>query len=425
MSDWSVVCHSDAAQGNEVAIITAAGAGFQVKRLSVAAASGRQSLAERPQFLGVSDDNRALVLYPESREIKVQQALEADSFPIYSYRDPDTDAVWFVSDGDKENGYDSMHGGDSGSSVVVVSHSGDAAAPAQISRIIGCGRGHHVVTFTGPSAAHPDVPRKAFISNLLDGSIHVVGHDQDAAGSYLQVTATINLAEPDREEGGNSAVPNNAFPHGQVYSPVTGELYGLNNGYATIAVIDPASDTIIDRIALKRSSNLLLSPCGRYLIGKGADRKTDPDHVTGTLSVVDAAGREVLSVLEIPDFYPSVYRFSADGSRLYVTSAATGKGQQRDNLQIDTVRVYDATELPALGFLREIKVGRADCGRRPIAFYAPGGVATYTFVPNPSDGTLTIIDGVSDEVLDTVAIGPDNAREVSFSFWRGGDVYGA
>ncbi|NIR92384.1 MAG: hypothetical protein GWO08_01510, partial [Gammaproteobacteria bacterium] len=90
MSDWRVVCHSDAQDGVEVAVVTPSADGFHSKRLDVAAATGKESIADRPQFLGVTDDNGgALVLYPDSQSLEVKPALEADAFQIYSYRDPD------------------------------------------------------------------------------------------------------------------------------------------------------------------------------------------------------------------------------------------------------------------------------------------------------------------------------------------------
>ncbi|MBI5451282.1 MAG: YncE family protein [Gammaproteobacteria bacterium] len=421
MSEWSLVCHISAESGGVVAIVSGDGGRFRVQQLPVAEASGRGA-ERRPLFIGAGQDRLgAWVLDPEARKIVSHKALPSDAFPIYSYRDPDGQHVWFVSDGDEETGNDPLNCADQGSPVIVVRNSGQSA---ELSRIICAGRGHHVVTFTAPTRNHPDLLRRAFVSNLLDGSICVVGHDPQDSSSYLQVLDTINLAEPDKDEEGANGVPNNAFPHGQVYSDVTGLIYSLSNGYGSISVIDPRNNAIVNRMVMKKSSNLLLSPDGRYLIGKGADRKSNAEHVLGILSVADIRSNKVVHSIEVPDFYPSVYRFSPDGSRLYVTSAATGKGAQHKNLKKNVVRVYDATKLPALELLREVQVGVADCGRRPLAFLAPGGKPVYVFIPNPSDGTLTILDGRSDQVLETVSIGPGNAEEVNFSFWDG-TTYGA
>ncbi|HHM06306.1 MAG TPA: hypothetical protein ENJ19_11300 [Gammaproteobacteria bacterium] len=199
-----------------------------------------------------------------------------------------------------------------------------------------------------------------------------------------------------------------------VFSTVLGKIYNLNNGYRNVVTIDPLSATV-ERVApMAVSSNLLLSPCGRYLIGKGVDRTRDADHVIGRISVMDAETGVMVSTMDFQDVYPSVYRFNADGSRLYVTTAATGKGTQRDNINLTDVLVFDAGQLPELCLTQRLAVGAADCGRRSLAF---SPLAGRVFVPNPSDGTLTILDA-NNELLETVRLSEAPAKEVNFSFWQ-------
>jgi len=186
-----------------------------------------------------------------------------------------------------------------------------------------------------------------------------------------------------------------------------------------VAVIDPLSNSVETSVAMKVSSNLLLSPDGRFLIGKGADRKSDTEHVIGRLSIMDALSNTLTGTVELPDIYPSVYRFSPDGRKLYVTTAATGKGKQKDNLKLDTLLVFDTSALPAIKLIKEVRVGRADCGRRPIAFIDQGRHGVRVFVPNSSDGTLSILDGADDSVLETVKLGKPDLAEINFSFWTG------
>jgi len=415
---WSLVCHLQGAGGKgSVAIINSDGDGYSVRILESGPASGADP-SRCPLFLGLDGNDRPVIMSAEDRAVSTPDKLPADAFPIYSYRDPKTGYVWFVSDGEKKTGNDELNCGTTGSPIIIFDR--DDSGKAELVKLICMGRGHHVITYTGPSERQPQVPVRAFVSNLLDGSVCVVNNDSDAA-DYLQVIETINLCEPDKEDEGQMAVPNNAFPHGQVYADRTGKIYSFNNGYATVAVIDPATCEIESHIDMKVSSNLLLSPDERFLIGKGADRKTDAEHVVGRLSVIDIDQGRVVTTLDLPDIYPSVYRFSADGTRLYVTTAATGKGAQRDNLNIDTLLVYNASALPELKLLREIKVGRADCGRRPIAFDDQG---RYVFIPNPTDATVSIITAADDSIVDTARIGSDPADEINFSFWRGG-IYGA
>ena len=417
---WTLVCHCDHGGTGTATLITPDGAGFASMTLDTAGPSGGHGMRQ-PRFLGVGEKNLAVVLEPETRELMTRPELFDDAFPAYAYRDRENGLVWFMNDGDKKTGNDDLNCGDRGSTVAVIRNEG---AGGKLIKIICVGRGHHVTTFTAPTPDRPDMPRRAFVSNLIDGSITVLGNDPNDTESYLNVIDTINLCEADKEESGEASIPNNAFPHGKEFSPATGKIYSLSNGYGTVAVIDPVTNTIEDRIELKKSSNLLLSPDGRYLVGKGADRKSDPEHVLGRLSVIDLAQRKVVASLDIPDVYPSVYRFSPDGSRLYVTTAATGKGTQRDNLDLTSLLVYDAGALPELKLLKTVSLGKADCGRRPIAFYAPAGKPVYTFVPNPTDGTMSILNGDSDDVVDTVRISDGPIDEVNFSFWRG-DIYGA
>lgn len=418
-SSWSLVCHLDYGDHGRLSVIRHDGKSALVTRLERGAASP-QDAAHKPVFLGVAPDDSVLLMDAESREITKQGSFPEDAFVPYAYRDTDSRRIWFMNDGDEDTGCDALNCGDTGSSVMVVN-----TETVQLHKTICVGRGHHVTVFTRPTEKTPNIPQRAFVSNLQDGTISVIGNNEKDAATYLKVISTINLCQPDKEEGGTLSVPNNAFPHGMEFSPVTGKVYNLNNGYGTISIIDPVAASVEAVIPLKKkSSNLLLSPCGRFLIGKGADRKTDPDHVTGTLSVIDLQKRAVVQTLDLTDVYPSVYRFSPDGGKLYITTAATGKGAQHANLKKDRVLVFDANALPALKLTNEIKVGNADCGRRPLAFTKLNGARPFVFLPNPTDGTVSIVDAKNNTVVETVGIGEPNIDELLFSFWQDG-IYGA
>ncbi len=97
-----------------------------------------------------------------------------------------------------------------------------------------------------------------------------------------------------------------------------------------------------------------------------------------------------------------------------MTSAATGKGPQRENLRKTVVQVYDAGAFPRLSLLREIEVGTADCGRRPIGFTADG---SHTLIPNPTDGSLSVLDGRDDGLVACPRISDRPVTELSFSLW--------
>lgn len=412
-SAWTLTCHSNyGAEDGRVTAIRATATGFDVHTIPAAPKSGL-SIERRPVFLGLRADLQALLLDPVTKKIASAAQVPVDVVPTYAYPEHANTRLWFSNDGDEETGNDTLNCGMTGSSVTIIENKKDGA----VLKTLCIGRGHHVTAFSGPSADRPAIPQRAFVSNLQDGTISVLGNDPARTSEYLSVIHTINLVEPDKEKTPGISVPNNAFPHGMVFSAVSGRIYNLNNGYGTVVVIDPINNAIEARIPLPGCSNLLLSPNGRYVIGKGADRKSNPDHVIGKIAVIDVTTHTVAAELNVPDFYPSTFRFSPDGQKLYVTSAATGKGKQKDHLKLRTVLVFDARALPDLKLLREIPVGAADCSRRPLAFVSDGGRPRYVFVPNPTDGTLSVLDAGSDGLVETLTIGPPGCEEVLFSFW--------
>jgi hypothetical protein len=97
---------------------------------------------------------------------------------------------------------------------------------------------------------------------------------------------------------------------------------------------------------------------------------------------------------------------------------------QKTNLAIGVVLVYDATALPEIRLLRTVEVGNADCSRRPIAFLADGGQSRLVFVPNPSDGTLSLLDGKDDRLLETVKVSDRPIGELNFSLLGAENLYG-
>jgi hypothetical protein len=369
----------------------------EIKPLPSLAVSGAEA-ALKPILIGLSEDHRVILLDPRSKKLSLAQGFIPDAFPAHLYSDPRSKRDWFMNDGDKESGNDTLNCGDKGSSVTVVENTGSAKAKWLATLCVG--RGHHQACFAYPSLSAPRVPPRAYISNLKDGTVSVIGNDPADVATFLRVLATINLCEPEREEGGAMAVPNNAFPHGLAYSPVTGRLYNLNNGYGTIAVIDPLSNAIEERLPFKGHSNLFASPDGRYLIGRGADRKSDHAHVIGKLSVFDVTTKAVVDRLDLPDVYISKYYFNPEGSKLYLTTASSGSPEQQKHLKMDVLLVLDMTALPKLKLIREVKVGAAGT----LAFAAEDGRTRRVFSSDSENGALVILDGETDTVVEMLAV---------------------
>ena len=88
-----------------------------------------------------------------------------------------------VSDGDKD-GNAALNCGGRGSLVTVIA-SGGGWAPAAPHKMICAGRGHHVMAYTAPSATAPDLPLRAFASNLIEGCITLIVNDPADASTYL------------------------------------------------------------------------------------------------------------------------------------------------------------------------------------------------------------------------------------------------
>ncbi|MCC6302374.1 MAG: hypothetical protein IT489_06195 [Gammaproteobacteria bacterium] len=419
--NWSLACHLDFGGTGKVAVVAHRDGKTTVHAIPSAPASGKAP-GYRPMYLGVAPGSRhVLLMDPVSKAVSRAEALPVDAAAHYAYPEPGTGRWWYSNDGDEETGNDPLCSG--GGATMTVVEEGENGAPGVLASIC-VGRGHHVPSFTGPGAGHPALPRRAYVSNLQDGTISVLGNDPSDGSGYLAAGGLINLCEPVKEKDGAMQAPNNAFPHGNVYSPVSGRVYNLNNGYGTVAVIDPLNNGIEARIEFKGCSNLLLSPDGRFVVGKGADRKGDPDHVMGRLIVLDAAAGRVVARLDLQDVYPSTYRFSPDGRRLYVTTAATGKGTQHANLKKSSVLVYDSSALPELRLTAELAVGLADCSRRPIAFLRRQQAIERIFVPNPTDGTLSVLDGAG-ALMETVRISESPVAELNFSLFGADNLYGS
>lgn len=356
----------------------------------------------KPILLGLTDAAGAVLLDPQTKKIRVQSSFPGDAFPAHVYADPGSSRDWFMNDGDKESGNDRLNCGDKGSSVTVIDDSG--SPQATFLKTLCVGRGHHQATFTAPAAAAPHVPRRACISNLNDGTISVIGNDPQDAATYLHVVATIDLSERDKEKDPNApSVPNTAFPHGLAYSPSTGKLYNLNNGYGTIALIDPVTCQIEERINFKGHSNLFPVPGGRYLVGRGADRKTDPNHVIAKISVFDPVTKSVVDKIDLRDIYLSKYFFNPEGTRLYFTTSSSGSPEQQKHIKPDVLLVFDLTVLPRLKLVAELRLS-ASVGT--LAFVGDeGGTTRLVLASCTDDGTVALIDAPSAELISRIKVG--------------------
>lgn len=383
-----------------LAVISSRSGKISVDAIPDAPTTGLEPLL-RPVLIGVTPDQRAVLMDPKSKTIRYSATFPVDAFPAHVYSDPRAPCDWFMNDGDKMTGNDTINCGEQGSSVTVIEHAD--STQARFLQTICVGRGHHQAAFTYPApGVAANVPRHAYISNLNDGTVSIIGNDPADATTYLKLLATINLCEPDKEGDGTTGVPNKAFPHGLAYSPTTGKVHNLNNGYGSVAVIDPLTHAIEKRVPLKGYSNLFPAPGGRFLVARGADRKSNPQHVIAKLGLVDASTLTVVASIELRDIYLSKYFFSPDGATLYFTTGESGSPEQLANLRTNTLLVFDLRQLPTFALRREIVVGSAGT----LAFLPQQGATTLVFSSDTAGGQLTVIDANSDHVITQIAVNP-------------------
>ena len=353
-------------------------------------------------FLGLTPEKKVVLLDPETNELSFNTHFPADAFAAHKYEDSTSQCDWFMNDGDKATGNDTLNCGDTGSSVTVIQNTD--TNNAQYLKTVCVGRGHHQANFSYPSDEHPDTPKQAYISNLKDGTVSVIDNDP-SSDSYLTLIETIVLFESEKEEG-SDPVPNNAFPHGLVFSSVSGKIYNLNNGYGTIAIINPKTHEIEQRIQFKGHSNLFMSPCGRYVIGRGADRKRDANHVIAKLSVLDVTSNEIVDAIDIPDVYISKYFFNPEGSRLYLTTSSSGSDEQKANLKTDALLAYDMTALPKIKLINEVRLG-ASSGT--LDFVQEKNETQLMFASNAEDGSIAVMD-IDGNLLEKITVGESMAH---------------
>lgn len=404
LPDFSLAYYSGDRKTGAIAMVRHVNGRTAVEPMRTAPDTGKEK-ALKPLMIGMTEDQRVILLDPATKAIRCTDIFPADAFPAHKYPDAGSSRAWYMNDGDKESGNDTLNCADKGSSVTVVENSGSATA--RYLKTICVGRGHHQASFVYPSRHARNVPPTAYISNLTDGTISAIGNDPSNPATYLQVMATITLGEGDKEELPPGGVPNKSFPHGLVYSPVSGKLYILKNGYGTVSVIDPVRNEIEKTFAFKGHSNLLITPDGRYIIGRGADRKSDAEHVIAKVTVFDVSSEQVVDTASLADVYISQYYFNADGSKLYLTTSSSGSDVQQANCKSDRLLIFDLTALPRLKLSQELGLG-APAGS--LAFLNKDGKTQLVFSSNSAEGAVAVIDGAGDVLRQKIVVANGSAH---------------
>jgi DNA-binding beta-propeller fold protein YncE len=389
----SVIAHGD--DGNEVTASFAVGSG---------GVGDMVLTTEHNLFVNVTANNEVAVFDPDAEAgPELRNYLGSGSRPVHAYLDPEGTRIWVMNDANVTAG-DCLtahpDGGATSSVSLIQNHDNDdgggAGGEGTIGEVIAeicVGRGHHKAAFS---------PDKVFVSNISDGSVTVIDNDPDSP-TYLEVLTTIDLCDAAKQAcDADLATSNFAVPHGIDYSSVSDKIYNGNIGYGTVTVIDP--DTYaVETIDIGFANKLHASPDGGFVVVKGADTDSDPDHVIGKLTVIDVEDNS-FEQFDLEDVAPDGFEFTPDGAKLYVTSAQDGSGDQLDNLKNDVLLAFDSSDLPNLELLAEIPVGPTEAEHRALAIHEHDGAAEHVFVP-AGDGTVTVVDVETDTVVDTIDIG--------------------
>jgi len=156
-TSFSLAYYASDRHTGSISVVQGAAGKVTAKAMARAPGSGSDS-GGKPILVGVAEDQRVVLLDPHSKEIQLQDAFPADAFPAHLYSDPRSSRDWFMNDGDKETGNDTLNCGDRGSSVTVVERSD--SVHARWLKTICVGRGHHQATFCYPTPSAPQVPER-------------------------------------------------------------------------------------------------------------------------------------------------------------------------------------------------------------------------------------------------------------------------
>lgn len=362
-------------------------------------------------FINLGSTNQVAALDPVGEAATFRKFIPVGQRPVHINRDPEGSRIWIQNDADPNTGIDTVtpacNTAGAGSVSVIQNHGdaghdgdGEEVNAGEVLATICVGKGHHKASFSTPTTADPSIPLRAFISNIIDGTISVIDNDPESP-TYHQVIDTIDLCDPAHETGGTCdaaiATPNEAGPHGMVFSSVSGKIYNNNEDYGTVNIIVPSTLAIEQTLNIGFAGATHVTPDGRFVIVRGFDVPS----VTGKLTVIDVANPAGFVTHDLININPGAVEFTSNGAKMYVAgSGSAARPTQKGNV----VLVYDVSALPTLPAPAEITVGSTTAGRS-IGILEVGGTATHVFATNRADGTVSVIDAATDTEIDKVQVG--------------------
>jgi hypothetical protein len=131
--------------------------------------------------------------------------------------------------------------------------------------------------------------------------------------------------------------------------------------------------------------------------------------------VLDVLSGEITDAIKLPDVYISKYYFNANGSKLYLTTSSSGSPEQQAYLKSDALLIFDLAALPKLKLAAELRLGSSSGS---LAFLNRDGVTDLVFSSNSEGGSVAVIGGADDKILETIAVGPAQSHS---RIWMVGD----
>lgn len=392
-------------------------------------------------FINVGVSNGVSLIDPISGAKPIfEEILLVGRRPAHIYRDPiDGQVMWTMIDGDPTTGLDDVAAtipdtntvvdcSATGGGAVTIIHNSHIPTGGLVPEIIGkvClyAKGHKVTAFSSGTGG----PKRAFVSSEVSGEIAVIDNEPTIGGAanpdYLKLINRIDLCDSAKEldpltcnlEVGfpvtTAFTPNNSTPHGIRFSKASKKIYSIQEGYHTIAEIDP------DTLAVTRTLDLAgrpytsygITPDGKYLFLRGVDTTTNVNSLLGKTAIVDLVNNPldpfvITQFTDLQNIVPAGFKFAPDGKRLYMlaSNTATGAGVQLGSQLKNILLEFDTTGFPAQPtLLRNISL-EVTAGNHSFDIYADGpagaGSAKYIVVSNGTgQNSVSIINATNNSV---------------------------
>lgn len=336
--------------------------------------------------------------------------------PVHIYRDAvDGEVIWSMNDGNATTGIDSLNcSAQAVGSVSVLhnSHLGPGGDVPKLEKTLCLGVGHKVAAFSRPTPSDAAIPKRTFITNEKSGDMNVIDNNS-ASGTYLTVINKIDLCDSAKEAtpcDSDVATPNASSPHGIAWSISTGKVYSRQEGYENIVEVDPNNMQIVRKVDIAPFSSHGISPDGKFLFLRATDKTTDADHVLGKLGVIDLTANPlaVTAFPDLQDIAPGSFKFSPDGTKLYLTQSNDDTGltaAQQANLKRDKLVVLNTAALPAAPTVTtEISLLASPAGHS-LDLHVHAGNLKHIWVTNRDDNSVSVINAASNQLVQRVAVG--------------------